>query len=221
MWLITALAIRSGIVICTWAPGNGRELLVERNVLVPARARSQCAPCRCGPTACRPSVRRNSRTPASPWPRPGSRKRLTPRITASSSAIASSQRSLRAGPARSRATGGSRRPRRTPRSRTTRRPSRFCQRVGLHGDPAAAARVLDDVLADLGERHREAHRRLRVEVQLLREDRLRLAAGCGPTTSWTSSLFAIGVISSSTSRLAAVARARHRARAARTARRRA
>src|SRR5206468_2719311 len=38
--------------------------------------------------------------------------------------------------------------------------------VGLHHDPTAAARVLDDVLADLGQRHREANRRLCIETEL-------------------------------------------------------
>src|SRR5919108_2911254 len=44
--------------------------------------------------------------------------------------------------------------------------------IGLHGDPSAALRVLDDVLARLRQRHCEAHRRARVEVELLREDGL-------------------------------------------------
>src|SRR5207237_9290056 len=38
--------------------------------------------------------------------------------------------------------------------------------IRLHHHPAATPCMLDDVLADLGEGHREAHRRLRIEVEL-------------------------------------------------------
>ena len=76
-------------------PGNGAKLLGERDVVVPARNDRDACRAAAHATACRPTGRRNVRTPASPCPRPGSRKRLTPRITASSSAAASSHRVAR------------------------------------------------------------------------------------------------------------------------------
>src|SRR5947209_12507502 len=45
--------------------------------------------------------------------------------------------------------------------------------IALHGDPATLAGVLDDVLADLGQRHREADDRLRLELELRLDDLLR------------------------------------------------
>src|SRR6185437_791097 len=46
--------------------------------------------------------------------------------------------------------------------------------VGLHGHPTAASGVLDNVLTRFAQRHREAHRRLGVDVELFDENRLRL-----------------------------------------------
>ena len=46
--------------------------------------------------------------------------------------------------------------------------------ISLHRNPAAASRVLDDVLTNLRKRHREAHRGARLQVQFPDQHRLRL-----------------------------------------------
>ena len=103
--------------------------------------------------ACRHSDRETA-DPGKHCPRPGSRKRLTPRITASSSAWHRPTRSLARHPVRSRATAETESGSQTAMT-TTRRPRRFCHGTSARR-PATPPSVLDDVLADFRQRHREA-----------------------------------------------------------------
>src|SRR5216683_133433 len=82
----------SGIMMSTWAPGNaGRPSFKGTSSSHGGTMAMRAVPLR---MAILPSQRtRYRRIPASPWPRPGSRNRLTPWISAASSAAASPQRS--------------------------------------------------------------------------------------------------------------------------------
>ena len=71
--------------------------------------------------------------------------------------------------------------------------------IRLHRHPATGAGVLHNILARLGKRHTEAHRRLRLQSELAVQDARRPLAEIFSTTWCTSSVARTGVTSSSTS----------------------
>ena len=175
-----------------WAPER-RQIFSERDVLIPTRHDRDPRRAAAHRQLSIPLADVLSRAGES-LSAAGSRNRLTPRITASSSAAASSHvGSARAGRALQRPTESD--PASHTAITTTRRPSRFAS-VRLHGHPSAAPRVLHDVLARFGQRHREAHVALRRDAAL-RENLLRLLLNA-PDDVVHVSLLATGVISSST-----------------------
>ena len=125
--------------------------------------------------------------PARPWPRPGSRKRLTFWMSAASSAAPSPQRS----PNRLAWVLSSERRKPIPASLTamTDHPTAEPAPKGirLHRNPATGAGVLHNILACLRKRHTESQRRLALEAQLARAEFASAPSEILSTTSCMSS----------------------------------
>ncbi len=162
---------RSGIVIWTCDPGNGGKTLEQRSIVVPRRHDRD---------ASRPAANRQL---AFPLPQEIARSREPLSAPAVAEATDTSddrflERHAVIPAVGQDASGCAFERSAKPDARVTHSdldhapPQPPLPSIRLNGDPSAAPGVLDDVLADFGQRHDESDRGLRIDIELAREDLL-------------------------------------------------